>query len=84
MLDACRLATACRTENVQRFLCVEKLDHDIAAGLMENIVVVNGRGIGRWKGVAPDRGAGWFAAEDLTGIKIRGLQVTKVVDSIHA
>ena len=77
LLDACRLTAACGAEDVQRFLWVEKPDHNIAAGLMENIVVVNGRGIGRGSSVALDQRAGRFAAKDLTGIEVGSFQVTK-------
>ena len=51
---------------------------------MEDIFVVNSRGVGRMDSVTSDSGAGWFAAENLTGIKICGLHLTKVGDIIHA
>ena len=69
LFDTCRFTTATRAEDVQWFLWVEEPDHNIAAGLMEDIVMVNGWRVGRRNGVAPDRGAGWFAAEDLPASK---------------
>ena len=46
---------------------------------MEDIVRVNGRGVGRRNGVAPDHGAGALAAENLPGIEIGGLKRIKFV-----
>ncbi|MBB5143005.1 hypothetical protein HNQ38_001084 [Desulfovibrio intestinalis] len=83
LFDATCFATTCGAEDIERFMCplcplkIYEPDHHVAARLMEDIVVINCRGVGRRNGIAPDRGARGLAAENLTGIKVGGLKRVK-------
>ena len=50
-------------------------DHHVAAGFVEDVAWVKDRSVRCGRGIASYRGSGGFAAENLPGVEVGGLEV---------
>ena len=84
LLDAGGLAAARGAEDVERVARVEEPDNEVAAGLMEDLAGVEGRGVAGGAGIALDDSAALFTAEYLPGVQLDRLQGGEFfMDHVH-